>query len=406
MRNLLIKKLLKSKLDESKTVEELIEKYLNEVKKVNKQEAEKFLADLLVSIKNQIEDVEVEDIISMVETKLSGLGYSIDMKKAEELYSKMATMEAVTLGTSFKFTNNDAKTVNALNRSMVWLKNDGSEKTKEKVNSVIEEAFKGNIKTVEVASALKDKFSGIVDDSVRYFEGVSDHLIRQSQSLAKVERWVSSGIEKAKVVAVMDKQTSSFCRAINGRIIEVSHLNRQANMIRNAKNIDEKKDATPWQKEPIFGKLPANVGMPPYHFRCRTTIIAFFSETVKIDGKNVNGSIAPEAKYKENKKVIFSHVDNMGYERVVTDKTLEHGGISKKPPLKDIIAGLNSLESIGFHNLESNRIVAYSRDKKLFYSFGGDEVITVFGASEDYFKRSVDKDFIFSRSVKKGEDNV
>lgn len=75
--------------------------------------------------------------------------------------------------------------------------------------------------------------------------------------------------------AVMDDRTSAVCRSLNGRVISVSHLTQQRDRILGAKTREQLKDAAAWP-QPLnpTTPLPANVGVPPYHYRCRTTLMA------------------------------------------------------------------------------------------------------------------------------------
>ncbi|MCL4233319.1 MAG: hypothetical protein KJ042_02255 [Deltaproteobacteria bacterium] len=58
-------------------------------------------------------------------------------------------------------------------------------------------------------------------------------------------------------------------------MISVSHLTQQRDRILGAKTREQLKDAAAWP-QPLnpTTPLPANVGVPPYHYRCRTTLMA------------------------------------------------------------------------------------------------------------------------------------
>merc|ERR1711879_436990 len=103
----------------------------------------------------------------------------------------------------------------------------------------------------------------------RYFEGVADHIINQSQNISKVN---------------------------------------QASKVLAAKNISEKKEAAQWKNDAHYGKLPSNFGLPPYHFRCRTEIVPVWLSTEEIDGKKVKYAL-------KKKDDIITHIDNTGVQR-------------------------------------------------------------------------------------------
>jgi len=88
-----------------------------------------------------------------------------------------------------------------------------------------------------------------------------------------------AGITRVKVKAILDKRTSAICRALNGRIIEVAELSRQKEAILSAQSKEELKQAQPWLKaSQVAGDLPSGYGLPPYHYRCRTTTVAYFGD--------------------------------------------------------------------------------------------------------------------------------
>lgn len=209
-------------------------------------------------------------------------------------------------------------------------------------------------------------------------------------SLLKAKK-MKAGAEEVKVVAVIDKKTSAVCRSMHGRIIPIKSAKDQADAITNAESIEEKKKASRWQSQPIFGKLPAGVALPPYHFRCRTIVVAYFPLIAEIDGKNVNGSLLPGEKYK-GKDVLFSHRDTFGYERVVTPESFDHDEFDKHGlSLKDVRAGLANLDWMGMPERFDDRTIGYSKKYNLFFSFKGEEVWTVFPPKnkKEYFLKEI-----------------
>ncbi|MDD3452576.1 hypothetical protein [Sulfurimonas sp.] len=408
MKSTLLVSLLKSKKTKADEIEEAIASYLRDVKAQNKKETEKFVSDLLVYVTQNVENIDKETLLRIVEAKIGALGYTLDTAALEALHEKAAAAAAAEVGAAFVFDKTDAQVLESMQRALVWMKEDGAANTQDRLKEIIGEAMKGDIKLNELGETLRNEFEGVIDESARYFQGVSDHVIRQSQSVTRAYQFEKAGVEEVKVVAVIDKKTSAVCRSMHGRIIPIAAVKSQADAITAAESIEEKKAASRWQSAPIFGKLPSDVALPPYHFRCRTIVVAYFRQNAEIDGKNVNGSLLPGEKYKGNKEVVFSHVDkNFQREYVVTDKTFEHGGNPHNVPKKDIIAGLNSLEKMAFHREFSNRTVGYSSDKKLFYVFEEGEVVTVFDQrKKDYFKQNADIGTIETHSeVKKGEED-
>ena len=381
MRHTLLKALLKSKSDANEAVEVLIEKYLQEVKKSGKQQTEQMVSELIVYVLQEAPNLSKEVLLQMVEQKVEQLGYTLPTQSLESIYTKSAEMAAASVGAAFSFDKVDAEVMSSMYRALTWMKDDGTADTQNKLKKVIADAMEGEVNIEQLGEVLREQLGEVVDGTSSYFQAVSEHVIRQSQSLARVEQFTKAGIEEVKVVAVIDSRTSAICRSMHGRIIPLRHVRQQANAILSAQNVDEKKAASRWQSQPLFGKLPPDVGLPPYHFRCRTVVVAYFRQKTEIDGKNVNGSLLPGETYK-GKKVLFSHVDPFGYERVVTEKSLDHGGNPHNLRYKEIIAGINSMEQLGLHATEPPKTVGYSKDKHLFFSFLEEEVVTVFHPDE------------------------
>ncbi len=408
MKNTLLASLLKAKKTKADEIEEAIASYLRDVKSQNKKETEKFVSDLLVYVTQNVENIDKKTLLRIVEAKIQSLGYTLDTAALEALHEKAAAAAAAEVGAAFVFDQTDAQVLESMQRALVWMKEDGAANTQSRLKEIIAEAMEGEVRINDLGETLRAEFEGVIDESARYFQGVSDHVIRQSQSVTRIYQFEKAGVKEVKVIALIDKKTSAVCRSMHGRIIPIAVVKSQADAIMAAKSIEEKKAASRWQSAPIFGKLPSGVALPPYHFRCRTIVVAYFRQNVEIDGKNVNGSLLPGEKYKGNKEVIFSHIDkNFQREYVVTDKTFNHGGNPHNLSKKDIISGLNSIEKMALHREFPTRTVGYSSDKKLFYVFEDGEVVTVFDQrKKDYFKQNTDISTIESHSdAKKGEDN-
>jgi len=396
MKNTLMTSLLKAKSDANKEVEALIEEYLSTVKRKNKAETEAFVSDLLVYVMQNVESIDKEVLLDIVSAKVKSLGYTLDTAILETLHEKSAAAVASSVGATFTFDKTDAQVLDSMQRALTWMKEDGAANTQDKLKTIIGQAMEGEINMSDLGETLREGFEGVVDESARYFEGVSDHVIRQSQSVTRAYQFEKAGIKEVKVVAVIDNRTSIICKSLHGRIISVKKAVGQADAITEAQSIEEKKSASRWQTQPIFGTLGKDVALPPYHFRCRTIVVAYFPQSVEVDGKNVNGSLLPGETYK-GKEVLFSHVDSLGYERIVTEGTINHESDSVKPPLRKIKAALEDIADISTHvdpKSGQERIQTYSKvvgsKTGMYISYYPDgEVVTAFRRDRDYFTERV-----------------
>jgi len=403
MKNTLLKALLKSKTDKQADIEVLIDDYLKQVKKETKKQTESIVGELIVYVLQHVEEMSKELLLQVIEQKVKQFGISVPTQSFDEIYKKSAEAAAQSVGIAFAFEKVDTEVMESMYRAITWMKDDGTIETQQKLKETIAAAMDGEIDINDLGEVLRERLGDVVDGTSSYFQSVSEHVIRQSQSLTRLYQFDKAGIEKVKVVAVVDNRTSKICLSMHGRIIPLLHAKSQADAITAAKTVEEKKEVARWQSQPVFGKLPSNVALPPYHFRCRTIVVAYFSQKAEIDGKNVNGSFLPGETYK-GKEVLFSHVDKFGYERVVTKQSIDHGGTYHGLKHKEIIAGLNSMEQLALHATEPARTVGYSKEKDLFFSFEAEEVVTVFQPKEKqkYFKKYAQEGTIHSISMKKG----
>ncbi len=379
MRNMLLKSLLKAKSSQHEEVEALIATYLRDVANKNKAQSDAFVSELLVFVMQKVEqEIDKTILLNMVSSKINSLGYTIETAVLETIYEKSAVAIASSVGAVFSFDKTDVEVLDSMYRALTWMKEDGASNTQDKLKLIIGEAMEGEVNMVDLGEKLREGFLGVVDESARYFEGVSDHVIRQSQSVTRAYQFEKAGVQSVKVVAVMDNRTSTICMSLDGRIIETGHVIQQADAITAAQNIEEKKKASRWQTQPIFGALKKDVALPPYHFRCRTIVVAYFPQSVEIDGKNVNGSLLPGEIYR-GKKVLFSHVDQFGYERVLTVDSLDHDEVDKHYlSRKEVRSGLATIDRMSAHSRFQNRSLGYSKQNEMLFVFRGGEIHTVF----------------------------
>ena len=381
MKHTLMKSLIKANSDKALDVEALIDKYLLDIKATNKAESQAFLSDLLVYVMKHLEDNKDKQLIlDLVDTKIAHLGYSIDSSTLEEIYTKSALSTAVGIQAVFEFDKQDAKVIESINRSLLWLKEDGTQNTQNKLKEVITSAMKGDITTAQIGEVLREKFDGLVSESERYFTGVSDHIIRQSQSLTRINQYNKAGIEYVQAIAKIDTHTSEICKSMHKRIIPIKHLSNQANAIMSATDIETKKSVSAWQSAPIFGKLPTNVGMSPYHFGCRTVMVAYFPKDEEIDGENVDGSLVAGDTHNKEKVEYSQKIPKFDKEVIVTDKTMKND-ISNT----DAIKGLKSIDRMELSITNPLQTVAYSKDTKLLYTIEDGSIVSITQAKAKEF---------------------
>jgi hypothetical protein len=207
-----------------------------------------------------------------------------------------------------------------------------------------------------------------------------------------------------RVVADMDTKTTPICRSLNGRLIPIAHIKAQIDKIKSANSVGDMIAARDMSiTSPIYGALPANIGIPPYHFNCRTDIVADRARERKETLSGARSPLTVLSDYRrgdsidfsgKEKTIRFAMVDSTGHVRVVTNETYDHPSASnsKKPPENKIHAALNSI-MIEADNLRdgtpNGRTIALS-DNNIILILDGLEVITIIDpkgakAAKDYF---------------------
>ncbi len=371
MQEQLVSSLLKSKKNTTKDIEALIDEYIASVSQSARAKSKAFLADMLVFLV-QNSTLPKTELLKIADARLQQLAFDIPTDAIEAIYTKTA---ADALSTAFVFDKVDADAIAVMHQNFFWLKEDGTERVQQLVRGSIEEAFNGTVPVKELGANLREKFGGITDDTERYFQGVSDHIIRQSQNIARIRQYEKGKVERVKIIAVMDDRTSTICRSMNGRVIDVPHLSGQADAIQAARTVEQKKDAAVWLGGAHFGKLPKNLGLPPYHFRCRTLIAPFFGNETQVGDRTATGSYLPGQKY-DDSIVVFSHIDTTGREFVVTKKMMRKFAKHSVEP-EQVLASLNSINAIGLHAKEPGRF-SVKCDNGFYMSVEGTKIVTIF----------------------------
>ena len=392
---LLLSTLLKAKFDKSKSVSELVDEFIKQNAKLAKKELEAQLANLLIFI-NENYNIDKKVLKELVNSKISSMGLSINPNNLEEIYAVLAGKN---IAVNIVFDEIDIRAINAMRNNFYWVGKEFNKDFTDRLKDIIESAFRGEVARSELAQRLKDEFASELKQGVRYFEGVSDHIISQNQNISTVNQARKYGVKYYKVVAVMDSRTSTICRSMNGRLIPAEHIERQCDNIMNAKDMASKKAAATWAKAPYNGrsdKMDSNFGMPPYHFRCRTEIVPAWVDEYESDGVTMRASEAP------GKDEIIRHIDKMGVERVLTfananDKK-HSANLLQRTSAAKIVSALNSITHIAPHANVEQKSIAKTQNGYIII-FDGDKIDTIFPTKDNqalkkYFENYAKKDKI------------
>lgn len=383
MQKKLLAKILKSK--KKKSLQALVDEFVQTQTNTAVEQLEEFLSDMVLYINKNYDSIEHDTLLTLIKGKLGDLNIAFDTKEVDDIYGKLAL--AYSPSTKIVFDKIDIKAIEQLRNGFYWVGKDYSAATQDKLKNTIESAFKGELTRADLTKKLKEDFQSVIDQDRNYFKLVSDNAISQSQNIARVNQALKYDVEHFQVKARMDDDTSDICRSMNGKIISAAHMKEQISNIVGASSIDEKKATAAWQTKPIYGKLPKNVGLAPYHGHCRTENIPVWLNEEEIDGKKV--------KFANKKKSdIITHIDKTGVQRRVDVRTFGHSrtSISRQTPKKDVISALNSIEHIAPHKEFRKRAVAKCSNG-YFITFDGDYVYTIFKPTDKKGKSSLDAYF-------------
>ena len=393
MQKKLLKKIIKANQNKKKSLDEIIDEFIKTQSQYARGQLEDYLSSLFVYINKNYDEIPKEQLFEIVSSKLEDLSVNFDTKDIDDIYASIA-LETSVGATKVVFDKIDTETIKTMRNGFLWASDKYNTNTQDLLKDTIEEAFKGELKRAELSTVLKDKFQGIIDKDENYFKLVADNIISQSQSLSTINQALKYDVKAFKVRARIDGQTSDFCRAINGRIISSEHLKKQLNNILNSKSIDDKKIAAPWQNKAIFSKLPKNIGMPPYHGRCRTQLDpVWINESTKLD-KQTNKEYKIK-NTKNDKRYKLTHIDNTGLEVNINKKNYNKITQGKHQiSEKQLVTALNDIKYKApakitkLHPNEHIKSIALSNDGYVFVFESNELVSCIYDKGNSYFNNN------------------
>ena len=388
MQQILLKTLLKSKLDARKDASALIDEFVRQNADLAGKQLEEKLANLLVFItqNGQLNEQILKDLIN---EKISAINIDFSLDRTEEIYEKLSASTPNLRG-GFEFEAKDVQAISQMRKNFYWVKNEFNENLQNRLKDTMERVFSGEIARAKIAAALRAEFGKEIKQGVSYFSGLSDHIIAQSQNIARVNQATKAGAPFFRVEAIIDAHTTCICRCMHGRIIPAAHLQKQAAAIMSAKSMRAKKAAATWRDSAYLGrsdKLPSNFGLPPYHFKCRTELIPVWVDEFSQDGVKMKATQAP------SKDEILRHIDKTGVERVWQKSNSHILEKHDEATLQNVVKALNSINTIAQNSQNQNYTNAFS-DNGYFMVFDGDKLVTAYKPSQskkeafNYFKRA------------------
>lgn len=172
------------------------------------------------------------------------------------------------------------------NANMYWIGQHWDGYTQAQFQKVLQDYFKNGMTRDELAKRFAEEFAYFGEKGSKYWELLADHTATKTREMGRVTAYDRADIEAVKVVAHLDSRTTEICRSLHNKIISVKRMKKQRqDYLEACKNMDQEaaKKAWPMMNDthaaniPESERAPDNIGMPPYHFRCRTITVAVLS---------------------------------------------------------------------------------------------------------------------------------
>ena len=310
------------------------------------------------------ESQEIERIVGKAEGYL-GMG----LAEAARRPVWKADMEAYRVGlqavsADFSFTLPDMEALDVLRgQTLFWVQNSYTRWLQDEMVEALNEYFNEGRTRIELAARLERFLTSKEPRMQGYFDLLADHNATRIAEIGHVTGYERAGVEYAEIVAVLDERTSPICRHLHGRLIPMSALSDQKGRLLNAaKRLDMKaaKAAQPMLSgaseaavllEPKTSKIVAQgIGMPPYHFRCRTTTVAHF-EPADTWQKASHWAIDGEVPRREIPKLLaYARNAHWGTHLRIWERL--RGGDGRQHPTAFVHFKTHGKREMGFRSLE------------------------------------------------------
>ncbi|WP_162860564.1 hypothetical protein [Pseudothauera hydrothermalis] len=187
-------------------------------------------------------------------------------------------------GVDYAFGVKDEAALDLVRRfDLHWIARHWDAGTRHAVTGAVAEFFEGGWTYETLADRLRQACDGIEARGMAYWHLTADTIATKTRELGRVAGYEQAGVRYLEVRAHIDERTTPICRSMHGRLIRLETIQRQRDKYLSAierGHMEAAKAAWPmWDAGMAMSGgtkvLPANVGLPPYHFRCRTVTVAY-----------------------------------------------------------------------------------------------------------------------------------
>jgi hypothetical protein len=184
-------------------------------------------------------------------------------------------------GIDYRFGLKDTQALKLAQRGdLYWVAHHWDAFTRQKLSDTVARFFEEGQTYERLAEWMQEAMAGVHEAGMRYWELAADTAATKTREMGRIAGYEQAGIQWVQVRARMDERTTPICRSLHGRLIPLSTIVAQRDKYLEAAgrgHLEAARAAWPmWEAGQAFGEeLPGNVGLPPYHFRCRTVTVAF-----------------------------------------------------------------------------------------------------------------------------------
>jgi len=232
-----------------------------------------------------------EDVIAILSilrgeaaTKLADGLRSDLLNLFDRSYKNGKTISIATTGIEATFNLIDERAVDWLTEHHTyWVGSFFDKQLSGSIATTVTEGMNQGLGRKEIGNLLENFFEDYPGAPVKpsaYWRGLAANAMNRSRNFGLIGGYLEVGIQQLEIVAVMDERTSAFCIEMNGKIISVNRAANQRQQMMNTTNPEDVKRITPWlpvneiQNLSISQIMDKGVVLPPYHFNCRTTVVA------------------------------------------------------------------------------------------------------------------------------------
>ncbi|MBC7953155.1 MAG: hypothetical protein H7Z12_15215 [Rhodospirillaceae bacterium] len=218
---------------------------------------------------------------------LSGLLNGPVINLTDALYRVGAAEVGTAAGVDIAFGRPDFDALKLIQKdNLHWIDNSWNARNNTIFRKALEDYFGDGMSRADLIQRFAEEFPALAAKGKVYFELLADHAATKTREMGRVTGYERAGIEYVQVRAHLDHKTSAICRNLHGRVIAVRRLSDQRGQYLDAVrrgDVDAAKSAWPWPSDKAAKAmgttatrdLPANIGNPPYHGRCRTITVAY-----------------------------------------------------------------------------------------------------------------------------------